>query len=355
MAMNEWQEISDDNETPPRKESPRERRMVDDAAWDRHREGRPLAQAAETAEHDLADPRRGMDQARAEVATQRQIDDAAWDSGVEKAEAGLRGCPDDNQALTRSPGLSEDAPSEPATERRSDLQDLPLIDVHIQPGEGTVHANGVYQVELLDGTIAYLKPQAEERSDLRREVPAGTEWQREVAAYEFDREAGFGLVPETVVRHEKELGFENASLQSGVPEGPRAYNDYSDRDRDAMAALDYILANTDRHYRNYMTAVDGRPAAIDNGLSLPEGSTDPIRSQWVADRFDIPLSEDVISQLRQVDDSALRRTWLDLGISDLAVDGAMRRLGEVRRHGRITGEAWSGNIIDGTKDGNTIY
>lgn len=238
-----------------------------------------------------------------------------------------------------------------ASQENSDLADQPIADLHEVAGGD--HVNGAYRVELVDGQRGFLKPEAEENANiaeyemLRADVPKGTEWRREVAAFELDRAAGLGLVPETVVRHEPELGFDNASLQAEVPRGPMPVRAYSEEDADGMAALDYVLGNTDRHNQNYMTQADGRPAAIDNGLTFPESDTDGIRSQWVAERLGRELDPAVVDKFRAVDDRALADYWSGLGIGERAIDGARARLHEVQT-GKITGMAWRGEIYDGS-------
>ena len=233
----------------------------------------------------------------------------------------------------------------------SDLADQPIADLHHIAGANNV--NGAYRVELADGRHGFLKAELEEginivgEDTLRADVPKGSQWRREVAAYSLDNAASLGLVPETVIRHEPQLDFDNGSLQAEVPAGPKRLDQYENADVDRMAALDYVLGNTDRHNENYMTQENGRPAAIDNGLTMPEGDADGIRSQWVAERLGKTLDPTVAEQFRSVNEASLLRNWAVLGISDKATSAAIERLHEIQG-GVLTGEAWRGEIFDGS-------
>ena len=225
-----------------------------------------------------------------------------------------------------------------------ELEDVAIVDLENVDGS---HSNTVYDVWLADGSHGYLKPETGETPYLRgTAIPEGQEWRREVATCHVDRALGLGVVPETVARHEADLGIENASLQAEAPREGKPYEEYSELDRQKMAVLDYVVANTDRHHLNYKTQDSGRPAAIDNGLALPENDSEGIRSQWVADAIGKPLDESLVMQIRDVDERQLADTLKKDGISKYSVDGLIQRLHEVQR-GAITGDAWRGEIYGG--------
>lgn len=212
--------------------------------------------------------------------------------------------------------------------------------------------NGVYRVGLASGHDGYLKPQAGESAYLASDVfPEGTQWRREIAAYEVDRQIGLGLVPVTVPRHENgsplhtEEMLGDGSLQLDAPQPGRPLSEYTATDRDAMAALDYVLGNADRHDLNYQTSPAGRPAAIDNGLCFPENPSAGIRSDWVASRLGKPLNTSLVEKFQRLDDKHLVDTLRFHGIGDDAISGVLSRIEEVRS-GVITGKNWRGKIYN---------
>ncbi len=77
------------------------------------------------------------------------------------------------------------------------------------------------------------------------------------------------LVPTTITR---EIEGMQGSLQAAVDRNGMAVTDYQVVDQQMMAVLDYVIANTDRNLSNWLTQEDGRPAAIDNGLSFPKSN-----------------------------------------------------------------------------------
>jgi hypothetical protein len=236
---------------------------------------------------------------------------------------------------------------------REPLDSAPIVRVE-DVGGASSHINQVYRVELADGRRGYLKPEAgEDVAPRPGAIPEASQWRREVAAYEFDQMAGLGLVPETVRRQEDEFGLGVGSLQREAPIVPVPYHEYSAVDRQSMAVLDYTLGNLDRHDMNYRTSGDGRPAAIDNGLCLPENADEGIRSQWVADCLGQELDVDLVERLRQVDTVDLTKRLQEVGISDTAIAGMQLRLAEVRQ-GFLTGQAWRGEIYDGRPDWHKV-
>ncbi len=62
---------------------------------------------------------------------------------------------------------------------------------------------------------------------------------------------------------------------------------------------------------------------------------------------DPPLSDEVLAEVRAVRPEEFRLMLLATGLSDAAAGGAMARLEEIQRLGRIAGEAWDGAVIGG--------
>ncbi|WP_159851207.1 hypothetical protein [Nocardia sp. CY41] len=191
---------------------------------------------------------------------------------------------------------------------------------------------------------------------------------REQAAYRVDEALGFGRVPPTSITNGPHGPGSNQIWAYSTPSHPKAaqlrlpredwwkrktmdalrrLNErYPKSQREQMAVLDYVIGNTDRHWGNYRTGRDGEIVAIDHGLSFPEfpDSRIGIRSDFVKEFHNVTLSEEVIAQVRAVDLDRLRTALLDGKLSEVAVNGALDRLIEIRTHGRITGRAWPGEI-----------
>lgn len=226
------------------------------------------------------------------------------------------------------------------------LDTAPVVQVRELHGKEP-HANRVFRAELDDGRRVYVKPERGESPNVRElSVPPDGQWKREIAACRLDRSLGLGVVPDTVRRDGLSPLGGPASVQAEAPlrNLPREW--YSNRDRQAMALLDYIGGNTDRHEQNYRTSFDGRPAAIDNGLMFPEDARHAIWSGFVADCLRQPLDSTLIASVRETNTETLRMQMEDCGLSRKATDGLIARLREVQHAGRITGEGWPGEIYD---------
>jgi len=231
-----------------------------------------------------------------------------------------------------------------AYEKRISLATLPITNQEHIDGD---NCNDVWRVELAGGRAGYLKPERGEVASLRPgDIPPNGQWIREIFACDFDRALGYHLVPDTVPRFESgdAIGG-NASLQEEAPRQALPYDHYDALDCQRMAVLDYVLGNLDRHDGNYKTQQDGRPAAIDNGLTLPERQTGCLKSSWVADCLGKPLDSAVVEPARQLDKAWLREQLQFYGIAPAASDGLSARLAEVQR-GVITGDSWAGEILN---------
>src|SRR5260221_2317428 len=159
---------------------------------------------------------------------------------------------------------------------------------------------------------------------------------------------GFGLVPTTAEASFDTVGAHGpGSVQEFVPGGePRAPEVYSAEDQQRMAVLDYVTANSDRHSGNYLTGLDGRPAAIDNGETFPTTNAEEIVSRFVCDWQGRQLSPQVLDQVRAVDLSAFRNMLLARGIVEPAADGAVARLAEIPNTRMITRDAVRGRSYE---------
>lgn len=224
------------------------------------------------------------------------------------------------------------------------LQAKKIVDTTpLDPGG---HANDAYVVTYEDGTRGIYKPVAGEDASLRQGIPGGLA-DREVAASRMDEAFGFGRVP-TTTKIDGAQG--SGSVQQWVDStGSKALDEYPRTQQEQMAVLDYVTGNTDRHTGNFVTDAGGNIVAIDHGYSFPE-TPDPrfgIRSDFVQQNVNTPLSDEVMQNVRAVDPGQVRTTLQASGLSDQAVDGVVSRLGEVQSRGMITGENWPG-IINGS-------
>ncbi|MEA2618898.1 MAG: hypothetical protein QOE72_4681, partial [Chloroflexota bacterium] len=83
------------------------------------------------------------------------------------------------------------------------------------------HANSAFEMHFEDGSRAVFKPQSGEQAFLRSGVPPGSQWQREIAAWEVDERLGYHLVPRTRALQEGTHGMGSTGLgRGGRPEPP---------------------------------------------------------------------------------------------------------------------------------------
>lgn len=214
-----------------------------------------------------------------------------------------------------------------------------LIDsqVPLNPGQ---HLNDADLVTLKSGMQGVFKPQSGER-DARPAIPRGTYWRREIAAYRLDRLLGLNLVPTTVPR---EIDGEQGSFQAFVDEDVRPPGEYALIDQQWMAVLDFLIANSDRHNANWMTQEDGRPAATDNGLSMPLSTAAPYRSAFLMPMLNKSLDQSIVERLKGLDEGQCCRAFEEVGIEPSAIDGFVLRLIEARG-GTITTQSWLASWI----------
>jgi hypothetical protein len=237
----------------------------------------------------------------------------------------------------------------------------------LNPGE---HVNASFLVKFKGGTYAVYKPRSGEEqipwTGAARNfpennpavripaLPPGRGADREVAAYRTDRLLEFNMVPTTTIwgGTNKGLGAKGpGSLQSFERSmGPKLPPErFTRQERERMAVLDYVTGNTDRHNGNYLMSRQKKVIPIDHGNSFPETYGVPLRSDFLKLHLDKPLERETLQKVRSLSPAKLREMLRDAGIGSAGAEGAVERLQEIQRHGRITGEAWKGIIHDARK------
>jgi len=98
-------------------------------------------------------------------------------------------------------------------------------------------------------------------------------YKHEIAAYEFDKLLGLGLVPAVVERKIKGRRgslqvWADRVLQVFVHRQPPPDRQQADDDVHTARLFDYLVFNTDRHFRNLLFAEDWRPILIDHSLAF---------------------------------------------------------------------------------------
>ncbi|GAA3938164.1 hypothetical protein GCM10023085_19340 [Actinomadura viridis] len=238
--------------------------------------------------------------------------------------------------------LLDEAERVPWRERPETVKELEI--------EGPPRAFLAFRVELGNDSHALYKADTDGPATWKSPhlLPVGGLSGREVAFSRLDETLGFDIVP-TTTKWNGPRG--PGSLQEWVDDtsAGRLPHFYSDFDRDALAVLDYVGGHTDRHRRgNLLTSKDGRVVGIDNGHTFPESTVRPLLSDFVVDRWNRPLSDEVMAKVRSVDVERLRARLLASGLGAKAVDWSLARLKEVRTKGMITGEAWPGAVHPGS-------
>jgi hypothetical protein len=183
-----------------------------------------------------------------------------------------------------------------------------------------------------------------------RVPPEEWKWVRELAAYRLNRLLGFDLIPTTVARV---LGQEGVGALQEWVEGRRGgasrhhplYFEIPNQFRQQLAVLDYAIANPDRTVGNLIVRPDRRPAAIDHGDTFPARAKDwVIISDFVDEMLSQVLLPEVLEAVRRLDLDEVYRMLRATGLGHEAAAGVLARLREIRERGRITGEAWPGEI-----------
>ncbi|WP_454198581.1 sigma-70 family RNA polymerase sigma factor [Nocardia sp. Marseille-Q1738] len=209
-------------------------------------------------------------------------------------------------------------------------------------------SNAVYIVEFADGSKWVYKPASGQTFGQIQVLPSGSVV-REVARYRRDLLLGYGHVPPTIAWTGR---YGAGSLQELVRVLPSApLPEYSLAQRHAVAIGVYIDADQD--HNDYLTAA-GDARRPRGSLVIHDGEhTSPldtsrigIRSSFVVDALHESLHPDPLAAARELHPDALRAVLTELGIEPEAVDGEIRRLGEIQTDGVISGREWPGRIRD---------
>ncbi|WP_168201000.1 hypothetical protein, partial [Allokutzneria sp. NRRL B-24872] len=203
----------------------------------------------------------------------------------------------------------------------------------------------------------YVAPLGKDRHVVYRtlESQPGVEWGdslavRDIAAYRVAEELGWSDL--VVVATEWADGFfGRGSAQPMLPGASLGSPDlaaYQMYDRQRVAVFDYVIGALNRGPGTYVDDAQNRLVLVSNGESLPTASelasgAAIISSQFVVDALhsQVPFAEGVLNAVRGVDPARLAARLHAAGITDpQVVAGAIARLQEIQRHGRITGQAW---------------
>lgn len=143
--------------------------------------------------------------------------------------------------------------------------------------------------------LAVYKPHRGERP--LWDFPGGL-FRREVAAYRLSEALGWGLVPETLVRHDAPFG--SGSLQRFMPAdfSQHYFTLLEDQSRHpalrAVAAFDLVVNNADRKGGHCLAGDDGRIWAIDHGLCFhPQPKLRTVMWDFAGDPVPDSLLEDL--------------------------------------------------------------
>lgn len=204
--------------------------------------------------------------------------------------------------------------------------------------------NGSYIVELDDGAKAVFKPVQEEAAILVGDVGAGTLADREVLAYDLDRDFfGYGIVPETVSRKIEYVNkdgntvTDRGSLQKWSNGQSFVSPVTSSNNRGELFLFDVVTGNRDRHGGNILLNND-KYVAIDNGVMMRNkvfsGRSYTERSErWLGSTVGKQIDYRLIDNLDKIDRSKYRAA-IKKSLGSTVADLAVNRLNEVVRIGR---------------------
>lgn len=125
-------------------------------------------------------------------------------------------------------------------------------------------------------------------------------------------------------------------------------DDFPTADRQRAAIFDYVSGNVDRNMGNFMMRKDDDGLVlIDHGFCFPstaDAENYALDSPFINEFKDVPLSSEVLAEIRNVDTGPMAERLRLSGLNDEEVDGALSRLEEIQQSGMITGHAWGGEI-----------
>lgn len=188
--------------------------------------------------------------------------------------------------------------------------------------------------------VGVYKPKSGEDGSLRGNVPGGTFYRREEAAYLVDQAmAGEKIVPPTTIR---EVAGDLGSVQKFVPGAPTydsvQYTLYGADKKFAkqqsvkrMWLFDIIVGHSDRHEGNVLLRKErktNKPIAIDNGLAFPESSGTWFRfpEGLGARHITYKLDEARRKMINSIDVEELAAQLKTTGISETAIAGTLVRV-----------------------------
>jgi hypothetical protein len=173
----------------------------------------------------------------------------------------------------------------------------------------------------------------EYREQLRDNIPMGTYYIREAAAYQLEKAIGFDLVPPTVIR-DFDDDYGSVQLFVGDVSFEGAFK-MSEKDRYKTSIYDFLMLNTDRHSENVMYSED-RPVLIDNGLCFPTDDRRFGNAFWASALYSPgKVPEDIMNQLREADWDMMIQWMDDNGIESEAVDLFTQRVSYLLDTGRL--------------------
>lgn len=205
-----------------------------------------------------------------------EYQDEAWDAMDDREKwnhaqdmlSELKGGGDDSSGGSRGEGREgtigpskEDAPEQKAIQKKEPVSKKNL--------GGGVSESKI--VTMKDGSKFVWKPSTGE-AQVRDGIEAGTQYQREVAAYDIAKVVGMkNLMPvSSIMKYEGKYGVMMQMI-------PHAHNDGSEGDADFEdtakrgTIFDFVIGNTDRHGANWMSDDNGKLWLIDHGLSFSTG------------------------------------------------------------------------------------
>lgn len=203
---------------------------------------------------------------------------------------------------------------------------------------------------------AIWKPASGEMAGLRANVPKGSYWKREGAAWRVAKVLKVDdMVPPSFARKDLKIPGQKGrvagslqQLEKTMGEHKGKMEDVSKKDIERMRVFDYVTGNSDRHVHNvlYQKQSDGstRLVMIDNGLCFPNGPPERmIQPGPLVDRADIAgkaLEKSTRDMIAGIDPKEMARELLDSDIERKAVKETLMRLDALKKDpGRIAAAA----------------
>jgi uncharacterized repeat protein (TIGR03843 family) len=185
--------------------------------------------------------------------------------------------------------------------------------------------------------LAIYKPQRGERP--LWDFPRGTLGMREVAAFLVCKALGWGFVPPTVLRQGPH-GLGSLQLFVQAQEGVHFFTIQKDKAYTSrlkrLAAFDAVTNNADRKAGHCLVDGEGRLWAIDNALTF---HAEPKLRTVIWDFVGQPLPQQILNDLKELDDVLVENSSLNLAMQSLLSDKEMaafrRRLHRLLRDRRF--------------------